>query len=75
MKQYVMNVKRMTKDEKLHNRKRQDQIHARQIEAKVKWMETKIKVCLVCDNKFFTESFEALACSNECYMELRRCQK
>jgi len=74
MKEYVMNVKGMTK-EKLYNRKKQEQINARRMEAKVKWMKTKTKVCVVCDNIFPTQEFEEAACSLECYRELRRCQK
>ena len=74
MREFVMTVRDLTKEE-LYNRRKQDQINARKTEAKVKWMKTKIKVCIVCDNKFPTQEFEELACSFECYRELRRCQK
>ena len=72
MKKYVMNVKGLTKEEKLYNRKKQEQIQARQTEAKTSWVKTKIKVCLICDNKFFTDDYEKLACSIECFIELKR---
>ena len=57
---------------KLYNRKKQEQIYARQVEAKANWVKTKIKVCLVCDNKFFTDDYDNLACSIDCHRELKR---
>jgi len=72
MKKYVMNVKRLTKKEKEYNRKKQEQVQARQREAKTSWVRTKIKVCLVCDNKFFTDDYDRHACSIECFIELKR---
>ena len=57
---------------KLYNRKKQEQIYARQVEAKANWVKTKIKVCLVWDNKFFTDDYDNLACSIDCHRELKR---
>lgn len=67
----VMSVKNLMK----YEIRKQDQINARRTEAKVKWMRTKTKVCVVCDNKFQTQDFDDLACSLDCYREARRCQK
>ena len=67
-----MNVKRLTKKEKEYNRRKQEQVHARQVEAKAKWLKTQFKVCLVCDNKFFTDDYDRHACSIECYIEFKR---
>jgi len=67
----VKNVKNLMK----YEIQKQEQINARRTEAKIKWMRTKIKVCIVCDNKFPTQDYEDLACSLDCYRELRRWQK
>ena len=67
-----MNVRRMGMDERLYNRRKQEQIQARQTEAKTGWVKTKTKVCLVCDNKFYTEDYANLACSIDCHRELKR---
>ena len=66
-----MSVKGLTK-EILYNRRKQEQVHARRMEAREKWKGTKTKCCIVCDNKFLTQDFEEVACSFECYRELRR---
>jgi len=70
--QDLQQIKRLVLETKLYNRKKQEQIYARQVEAKAKWLKTQIKVCLICDNKFFTDDYERLACSIECYIELKR---
>lgn len=67
----VKNVKNLMK----YEIQKQEQINARRTEAKIKWMRAKIKVCIVCDNKFPTQDYEDLACSLDCYRELRRWQK
>ena len=56
----------------MHEKRKKEQVRARQIEAKVKWEETKTKTCPVCDNPFHTEDWEEMACSQECYREFRR---
>jgi len=68
MREYVMSVKGLTK----YEMRRQDQIQARQTEAKTGWVKTKTKVCMVCDNKFYTDDYANLACSIDCHKELRR---
>ena len=60
--------------EKEHERRKKEQVRARQIEAKVKWEQTKTKTCPVCDNPFHTQDWEEMACSKECYREFRRVQ-
>ena len=70
-REFVMSVKGLTE----YEMRKQDQINARKTEAKAKWLRTKIKVCIVCDNKFPTKDFGELACSLDCYRELRRWQK
>lgn len=73
MKKYVQNARVLTMREKEHEKRKKEQIRARQIEAKVKWEETKKKTCPVCDNPFITEDWQEMACSAECYREMRRC--
>ena len=72
MKKFVQNARKLTQREIVHEKRKQEQVRARQIEAKVKWEETKTKTCPVCDNPLHTEDWEEMACSQECYRDFRR---
>tara|TARA_R100001082_G_scaffold110942_1_gene92526 strand:- start:2939 stop:3163 length:225 start_codon:yes stop_codon:yes gene_type:complete len=69
---FAPNARKLTHMDIEHERRKKEQIRARQIEAKVKWENTKTKTCPVCDNPFRTEDWEEMACSHECYREFRR---
>ena len=54
---------------------REQQKKARQTEAKLRWDETKTKVCPVCGNDFLPLKDWQITCSRECWKEWKKCQK